>query len=213
VGRIQVGVVASGRGTNFQSLVEARSRGKLDADLAVLVCNVPGAGVLERARKAGVPSVLIDHTKFGSDREAFEREVIAALRRYRVDLVVHAGFMRIVTPYYIGEFRNRILNIHPSLLPAFPGAHAQRDALAAGVKVSGCTVHLVDETVDGGPILLQQPVAVQSGDTEDRLASRILEREHVLLPLAVQLVAGGFIRVVGKRVFVEEPNTTFPREL
>jgi phosphoribosylglycinamide formyltransferase-1 len=213
VGRIRVGVVASGRGTNFQSLVEARSLGKLDVDLAVLVCNVPGAGVFERARQAGVPTVLIDHTKFGSDREAFEREVVATLKGYGVDLVVHAGFMRIVTPYYIGEFRNRILNIHPSLLPAFPGAHAQRDALAAGVNVSGCTVHFVDETVDGGPILLQQPVAVHSDDTEDRLASRILAREHVLLPLAVQLFASGFIRVVGKRAFIEEPDTSFPRDL
>ena len=164
--RIRVGVLASGRGSDFQSLVDARDRGELDVDLAVLVCNVPGAPVLERAKRAGVPSVVVDHRPFGKDRDAFEREVVLILREKRVDLVVLAGFMRLVSSYFVGEFPNRIINIHPALLPSFPGTHGQRDALAHGVKVSGCTIHFVDTSVDGGPIILQKAVPVLDDDTE-----------------------------------------------
>ncbi len=201
--RIRVGVLASGRGTDFQSLVDARDRGELDVELAVLICNVPGAAVLERARKAGVPAVTIDHRPFGKDREAFEREVVQALRAHRVDLVVFAGFMRIVTSYLVGEFPNRIMNIHPSLLPAFPGAHAHRDVLAAGAKVSGCTIHFVEASVDGGPFILQKAVPVLDGDTEETLEARILEWEHRLLPLAVRLFAEGRLRVEGRKVHID----------
>lgn len=209
--RIKVGVVASGRGTDFQSLVRARDRGTLDVELVVLVCNVPGAPVIERAKKAGVPAVVIDHRKFANDRVAFEREVVGVLKAKRVDLVVHAGFMRIVTSFYVNEFRNRIMNIHPSLLPKFPGAHAQRDALAAGAKASGCTIHFVDERVDGGPIIIQKPVPVLTPDTEEWLAARILEQEHIFLPFAVRLFAEGRLQVRGHRVFVDEPDDDFPR--
>ena len=134
--RLRLGVLASGRGTDFQSLVDARDRGDLPVDLAILICNVPGAPVLERAKKAGVPAVVVDHRPFGKDREGFEREVLKALREARTDLVVFAGFMRLVTPYFVGQFPMRILNIHPSLLPAFPGTHAQRDA-PAGLEPAG----------------------------------------------------------------------------
>lgn len=208
--RVRVGVVASGRGTDFQSLVDARDHGELDVDLTVLICNVPGAAVLERARKAGVPAVVVDHRPFGKDREAFERALVKVLREHRVDLVVFAGFMRIVTRYLVSEFPNRIMNIHPSLLPAFPGAHAHRDVLAAGARVSGCTIHFVDASVDGGPIILQKAVPVLEDDTEDTLEARILAWEHRLLPLAVRLFAEGRIRVDGRRVRIDARGIELP---
>ncbi len=208
--RIRVGVLASGRGTDFQSLVDARTRGDLDVDLAILICNVPGAAVLDRAKRAGVPATVIDHRPFGKDREAFEREVVKVLREKRVDLVVLAGFMRLVTGYFVGEFPGRIMNIHPALLPSFPGTHGQRDALAAGVKVSGCTIHFVDTSVDGGPIILQKAVPVLDDDTEETLAARILEQEHVFLPLAVRLFAEGRLTIDGRQVRIDARGIRLP---
>jgi len=210
MGQIRVGVLASGRGTNFQSLVEARDRGTLPAQLAVVICNIPGAPVLDRAKKAGVPAVVIDHRPFGKDRAAFEREVVKVLREKGADLIVFAGFMRLVSTYFVGQFPMRIMNIHPSLLPAFPGAHAQRDALAAGVKVSGCTIHFVDASLDGGPIILQKAVPVHEDDTEETLAARILEQEHILLPLAVRLFAEGRLKVEGRRVRMDMRGISLP---
>ena len=208
--RTKVGVLASGRGTDFQSLVDASERGALGADLAILVCNVPGAPVIDRAKKSGVPVAVIDHRTFGEKREAFEREVVKVLKGKGVNLVVFAGFMRLVTPYFIGEFPQRIVNIHPSLLPAFPGAHPHRDAIAAGVKVSGCTIHFVDTSVDGGPIILQKAVPVQDDDTEDSLAARILEQEHVFLPIAVRLFAEGRLKIAGRRVRIDIQGIAIP---
>jgi phosphoribosylglycinamide formyltransferase-1 len=208
--RIRVGVLASGRGTDFQSLVDARDRGDLDVDLAVLVCNVPDAPVLDRAKRARVPTTVVDHRPYGKDRVAFEREVVKVLRETHVDLVVFAGFMRLVTPYFIHEFPGQIMNIHPSLLPAFPGAHAHRDALAAGVKVSGCTIHFVDASVDGGPIILQKAVPVLDDDTEESLSARILEQEHVFLPLAVRLFAEGRLTIEGRRVRIDADGIALP---
>src|SRR3989442_791919 len=190
--------------------IGAGKRGDLDVDLAVLVCNVPGAPVLERAKAAGISTVVVDHRAFGANREGFEREVVKVLKDKRVDLVVFAGFMRLVSLYFVSEFPNRIINIHPSLLPAFPGAHAQRDALAAGVKVSGCTNHFVDASVDGGPIILQKAVPVHEGDTEETLAARILEQEHIFLPLAVRLFAEGRLRVDGRKVAIDSRGIRFP---
>lgn len=210
MGRTKVGVLASGRGTDFQSLVDALKRGDLDVDLAVLVCNVPGAPVLDRAKPANVPAVVIDHRPFGKDREGFERAVLRVLRDKRVDLIVFAGFMRLVSASFIREFPNRIINIHPSLLPAFPGAHAHRDAIAAGVKVSGCTIHFVDASVDGGPVILQKAVPVIENDTEESLAARILEQEHVFLPLAVRLFAEGRLHVEGRRVRIDTRGIRIP---
>ena len=208
--RLRVGVLASGRGTDFQSLVDARDRGDLPVDLAILICNVPGAPVLERAKKADVPALVVDHRPFGKDREGFEREVVKALRNARTDLVVFAGFMRLVTPYFVGQFPMRIMNIHPSLLPAFPGTHAQRDALEAGVKVTGCTIHFVDASLDGGPIILQKAVPILEDDTEETLAARILEQEHVFLPVAVRLFAEGRVKVEGRRVRINARGTSIP---
>jgi len=208
--RINVGVLASGRGTDFESLVDAKERGTLGADVAVLVCNVPGAPVVARAEKHGVAAVVIDHTRFGRDREGWERRAVQVLRDRRVDLVVFAGFMRLVTGTFVREFPNRILNIHPSLLPAFPGAHAQANAIAWGAKVSGCTIHFVDESVDGGPVILQKAVPILDGDTPETLAARILEQEHVFLPLAVRLFAEGRIRVEGRRVRIDAHGLALP---
>ena len=210
MGRTRIGVLASGRGTDFQSLVEARKRGDLDIDLAVLVCNVPGAPVLDRAKAAGVPAVVVDHRPFGKDRETFEQAMLKVLRDKRVELVVFAGFMRLVSASFIRAFPDRIINIHPSLLPAFPGAHAHRDAIAAGVKVSGCTIHFVDASVDGGPIILQRAVPVHEDDTEDSLAARILEQEHIFLPLAVRLFAEGRLHVEGRRVRIDTRGIEIP---
>ncbi len=208
--RINVGVLASGRGTDFQSLVDAKARGDLDVNLAVLICNVPGAPVIARATRGGVPVAVVDHRPYGKDREAFERAVVGVLREHRVDLVVFAGFMRLVTPYFVREFPHRIMNIHPSLLPAFPGAHAQADAIACGAKVSGCTIHFVDESVDGGPVILQKAVPVLDDDAPETLAARILDQEHVFLPLAVRLFAEGRLRVEGRRVRIDTEGIRLP---
>src|SRR5437762_2368814 len=199
-----------GIGAGQMSLVDARDRGDLAADLVVLVCNVPGAPVIERAKKAGVPAAVIDHRTFGKNREAFEREVVKTLREKQTELVVFAGFMRLVTTYFLGQFPMRIMNIHPSLLPAFPGAHAPRDALAAGVKVTGCTIHFIDASVDGGPIILQKAVPVRDEDTEETLAVRILEQEHIFLPLAVRLFAEGRLKVEGRRVRIDARGISLP---
>lgn len=203
MGTVKIGVLVSGRGSNFQSIAEAVRGGEIDAEIAVLVCNVPGAGAIKRAKKLGVPCVVVDHRKFGKDREAFEREVVRILRHHEVGLVVFAGFMRLVTPYFIGEFPDRIMNIHPSLLPAYPGAHGQRDALARGAKVSGLTIHFVDPSLDGGPIILQKAVAVHGDDTEETLSARILEWEHRLYPLAVKLFSEGRLTREGRRVRID----------
>ncbi len=210
MGRITVGVLASGRGTGFQSLVDAAARGDLGGSVAVLVCNVPDAPVIDRARRAGVPAAVIDHKPFGKDREGWERRAVEALREHRVDLVVNAGFMRILTPFFINEFRNRIINIHPSLLPCFPGTHAHRDALTHGVKVTGCTIHFVDESVDGGPIILQKAVPILPGDTEEILAARVLEAEHIFLPLAVRLFAEGRLSIQGRTVRIDTEGIRLP---
>jgi len=195
---VNIGVLASGRGTDFQSIVDAVEAGELNVKIAVLVYNNPDAYVKVRAERAGIPAVFVDHRK--KKREVFEREVVGVLKRYGVELQVLAGFMRLLTPYFISEFRNRIINIHPALLPSFPGTHAHRDALNYGVKVSGCTVHFVDEHMDAGPIIIQRCVPVLEDDTEDTLSARILEEEHKALPLAIRLYSEGRLRIEGRRV-------------
>lgn len=198
----RVGVLASGRGTDFQSLVDAVERGELDVRLAVLIANNEDAMAIDRAKKHGIPWRFIDHR--GKPRQAFEEEVAATLKEHRVDLVVFAGFMRVVTGRLINQFPDRIINIHPSLLPSFPGTHAQQDALEYGVRVSGCTVHIVDESVDGGPIVFQRAVPVYPEDTPEALADRILEVEHRVLPYVVRLFAEGRVRREGRRVFIQD---------
>ena len=175
-------VLVSGSGTNLQALLDAEGRGALaPATIAVVVSNRPGVLALQRAAAAGKPAVCVDHRAYGS-REAFEDELLAVLRAHAVEAVVLAGFMRILTPRFVGAFPQRILNTHPSLLPAFPGAHAVPEALAYGVKVTGCTVHFVDAGVDTGPIIAQACVPVLDGDDDARLHERIRAQEHALLP-------------------------------
>lgn len=197
----RVGVLVSGRGSNLQALIDAARRDELGGEVAVVVSNVEGAPALARAREAGIPAVFHDHR--GKKREAFDAEVVEILRAHHVDLVCLAGFMRLLSPVFVRAFPGRILNIHPALLPAFPGLDAQRQAWEHGVKLSGATVHLVDEGLDSGPIVAQEAVAVSSGDTPEALAARILEAEHRLYPRAARLLLEGRCRVEGRRVIVE----------
>ncbi|MCH2448365.1 MAG: phosphoribosylglycinamide formyltransferase [Candidatus Poseidoniia archaeon] len=189
-------MMASGRGSNFQALIDARGRDELpDVELVQLIVNKREAQAIARAEAAGIPWTFIDSDVMS--RTEFDRRALAVLHDGGIEAVVLAGFMRLLTPEFISAFRHRILNIHPALLPNFPGAHAHRDVLAAGVNESGCSAHLVDEGVDTGPIILQQSVDVLPGDTEEILAARILPHEHRLLPEAVRLLAAGRLKVDG----------------
>jgi len=194
-----LGVLCSGRGTNLQSIMAAVESGQIPATIAVVITDKPDAKALERAEKAGIPHICFDRKKY-SDKEAFERDIAAELHKYGVTLVVLAGFMRILSPYFVREFAGRIMNIHPSLLPSFGGAHAHRDVLAYGVKVSGCTIHFVDEGMDSGPIILQTAVPVEQDDDEDTLAARVLVEEHKLYPRAIELYCKGKLKVEGRHV-------------
>ena len=197
----RVGVLVSGRGSNLQALVDAARRGELGGEVGVVVSNVETALGLARAREAGIPAVFRDHR--GKKREEFDAEIVEILRAHHVDLVCLAGFMRLLSPVFIRAFPGRILNIHPALLPAFPGRDAQRQAWEHGAKVSGATVHLVDAGLDSGPIVAQEAVPVLSDDTPQTLAARILEVEHCLYPRAVRIMLEGRCRVEGRRVIVE----------
>jgi phosphoribosylglycinamide formyltransferase 1 len=200
--RGKIGVLISGRGSNLQALIAAAAAGTLGGEVSVVVSNVEEAAGLEKARRAGVAAHFRDHR--GRSREEFDRDVLERLAAHQVDLVCLAGFMRRLSSHFIQAYAGRILNVHPSLLPAFPGLEPQKQALAYGAKVSGATVHLVDEGLDSGPILLQEAVAVRDDDTEATLAARILEVEHRLYPRAVRIVLDGHYRVEGRRVRVQE---------
>jgi phosphoribosylglycinamide formyltransferase-1 len=194
----RLGVLVSGRGSNLQALIDAIADGRLDASIAVVVSNVAGAGGLDRARQAGIETAVLDHRGWPS-RDDYDRALVEELRAHDVDLVCLAGFMRRIGPAFIAAFPDAIVNIHPSLLPSFPGLHAQRQALAHGVKVSGVTVHLVTAELDAGPIIVQRAVQVLESDTEETLAARILIEEHVAYPEAVQRVLDGRWTVEGRR--------------
>lgn len=194
----RVGVLISGRGSNLQALLDAQAAGRLGGEIVVVISNVEDAPGLDRARRAGVPALACPHP--GKARPDHELEVTALLRQHRVDLVCLAGYMRLLSDTFVDAFPGRILNVHPSLLPAFPGTHPQRQALEHGVKVSGATVHFVDRTLDGGPIVMQEAVPVEDDDTEDTLAARILAAEHHIYPPAVRLVLEGAYRIDGRRV-------------
>ena len=198
---VRIGVLASGRGSNFRAIAEAIAAGHVPAAVAVLLSDRAAAPVLEIARTHGVPARFIDPGEHPS-REAFDKALIGALEQHRVGLVCLAGYMRILTPTFVRHFAGRLLNIHPSLLPAFPGLHPARQAVAHGVKMSGATVHFVDEGVDTGPIVLQAAVPVMDDDTEETLAARILTEEHRLYPEAVRLFATGRLSVDGRRVHI-----------
>jgi phosphoribosylglycinamide formyltransferase-1 len=196
----KVGVLISGRGTNLQALIDAATAGALGGEIAVVVSNVEGAPGLERARRAGIPAHVLPHR--GRPRDEHEAELLVLLARHGVDLVCLAGYMRLLSPVFLRAFPQRVLNVHPSLLPAFPGMDAQRQAWAHGVKVSGATVHVVDEGLDAGPIVAQEAVAVREEDGPEELAARILEAEHRLYPRAVRLWLGGRWTIEGRRVVV-----------
>src|SRR6266571_3071800 len=202
---LRVGVLASGRGSNFQAVGEAARSGRLPAVVGVLISDRAAAPALDIARGHGIEALFVDPKQY-PNREAHEKAIIAALEERRVGLVCHAGYMRILTAAYVALFRGRALNIHPSLLPAFPGLHAPRQALEHGAKVSGATVHFADEGVDTGPIVLQAAVPVLPDDTEETLAARILVEEHRLFPAAVRLFAEGRLEIVGRRVIIKEPR-------
>jgi phosphoribosylglycinamide formyltransferase-1 len=197
--RPRVGILISGRGSNMEALLAAMRDGRVPADPAVVISNVPGAAGLARAQSFGVATEVVDHTAF-KPRAAHERAVLEVLDRHGVDVVCLAGYMRLLSPVLLEAYPGAILNIHPSLLPAFPGLDAQRQALDYGVKVSGCTVHLVDGELDHGPILVQRTVPVLEDDTEETLSARILEQEHLAYPEALALYASGRVRVEGRRV-------------
>jgi phosphoribosylglycinamide formyltransferase-1 len=194
----RIGVLISGRGSNLQALIDAQAGGRLGGQLAVVISNIETAPGLDRARRAGIATVVCDHR--GRPRAAHDADMIERLRSSAVDLVCLAGYMRLLSAEFIRAFRGRILNVHPSLLPAFPGLDAQRQAWEHGVKVSGATVHLVDEGLDSGPIVLQEAVPVLDSDDADTLSARILEAEHRLYPRAVSLILSGAYAVEGRRV-------------
>jgi phosphoribosylglycinamide formyltransferase-1 len=196
-----VGVLISGRGTNLQALIDAARAGRLGGAIGVVVSNVESAAGLDRARRAGIPTAFRDHR--GRHRDEFDREIASILRHHAVELVCLAGYMRLLSPEFVGAFPGRILNVHPSLLPAFPGLEAQRQALEHGVKVSGATVHIVDEGLDSGPIVLQEAVAVRDDDSVDSLSARILEAEHRIYPEAVRRLLTARYRIEGRRFLLE----------
>jgi len=193
----KIGILLSGRGSNFEAIANAIQAGQLDAEIAIVISNRTDAPGLEAARKRSLNSKLIPSK--GRVREEHDAEVVAALKKAQVDLVCLAGYMRLLSPEFVRAFPHRILNIHPSLLPAFPGLDAQKQALEYGVKISGCTVHFVDEHLDHGPIILQKTVPVLEGDDEYSLSARILEQEHIAYSEAIQLVLSGAIEVQGRK--------------
>ena len=206
---VRLGVLLSGRGSNLQALIDAVEAGTLSATIAVVISNKREAAGLERARMHGVPAVFLDPKPFAGEpnsREAYDRAVLDLLRKHEVDLVLLAGYMKIVTSVLVTAYEHRMMNIHPSLLPSFPGLDVQKKAIDHGCKFSGCTVHFVTEGVDEGPIIIQAAVPIHEADTPETLAARILEQEHRIYPRAVQLYAEGKLRVDGRRVIVVEPE-------
>lgn len=204
--RTRVAFLVSGRGSNMAAIVEAMRAGRVAAEPAVVVSNVPDAAALERARGWGIPTEILDHREI-RPREAHERRVAGILRAHGADLVCLAGYMRRLSPWLVREFSGRILNVHPALLPAFPGLDAQRQALEHGAKVAGCTVHFVDEELDHGPIVLQAAVPVLDDDTVETLSARILAEEHRIYPEAVHLFATNRLRIEGRRVRILATST------
>jgi len=197
----RIGVLLSGRGSNFEALADSIRAGRIpDAEIAIVVSNREGAPGIGKARARNIPTQVIPSK--GLERETYDRQVAAALQDAKVDLVCLAGYMRLLSPYFIAAFPRRILNIHPSLLPAFPGLEAQRQALEHGAKFTGCTVHFVDENLDAGPIVLQSAVAIRDDDTVESLSERILREEHRIYTEAVRIILEGRFRIEGRRVLI-----------
>jgi phosphoribosylglycinamide formyltransferase-1 len=199
--KIRLGVLVSGSGSNLQSIIDHSEKDQLDARISIVISNNPDAYALERCRRHNIPAAVLDHRAFPK-RADFDRQMIEILHASGVDLVVMAGFMRILTPIFFRAFPMKIMNIHPSLLPSFPGLHVQQKALDYGVKFSGCTVHFAEEGVDAGPVIIQAVVPVFEGDNEQILSERILKEEHRIYPQAIQYYAEGSLEVIGRTVRV-----------
>jgi phosphoribosylglycinamide formyltransferase-1 len=197
----RIGVLLSGRGSNFEALADSVAAGRIpEAEIALVVSNREGAAGIDRARARGLATRVIPSK--GLEREPYDRQVVAALREANVDLICLAGYMRLLSPFFVTAFSQRILNIHPSLLPSFPGLESQRQALEYGVKFAGCTVHFVDENLDAGPIVLQAVVPIEDRDTEVTLSARILQEEHRIYSEAVKIVLAGNYKIAGRRVLL-----------
>jgi phosphoribosylglycinamide formyltransferase-1 len=208
--RKRVGVLISGRGSNMAALIAAAKAPDYPAEIALVLSNRPDAAGLQSAQTEGIATAVVDHTRFGKDRLAFEHAMQAELEKHKIELVCLAGFMRLLTPAFVGRWPNRMLNIHPALLPSFKGLNTHERALAAGVKLHGATVHFVVPEMDAGPIIAQGAVPVRDDDTEESLAARVITVEHRLYPLALRLVADGKVRVESGRCFVDgmAPDST-----
>ena len=199
---MEIAVLASGNGSNFQAIIDASVRGELpNANIKLLIVNVKGAYAIERAKKHNIPYYLIESKN--KERNKFDLEILNTLKENRIDIVVLAGFMRILSSHFVKEYRNKIINIHPSLLPLFPGAHAHRDAIRAGATKSGCTVHFVDEGIDTGPIILQESVNIDKEDTEETLAMKVLPLEHRIFPKAIELLSSQKLKINKGKVSIE----------
>jgi len=201
--RLVLAVLVSGRGSNFMAILNNIIKGNLNAEIRLLISDKPQAPALKKAHEAGIKSLCINPGDY-PNRDAYERKMVEEIKKVDTDIVVLAGFMRLLGSAFLSEFKHRVLNIHPALLPSFPGLHAQRQALAYGVKYSGCTVHFVDEGMDTGPILKQAVVPVYDDDDEESLSARILEQEHEIYSQSLQLIAEGKVYIEGRRVFVKE---------
>ncbi|MBE9546583.1 MAG: phosphoribosylglycinamide formyltransferase, partial [Proteobacteria bacterium] len=200
---VNIGVLVSGSGSNLQAIIDNAEKGLLDADIRVVVSNNPDAYALKRAKKHNIPAAVIEHSDF-KEREDFDRKMIDVLGSYSVELVLMAGFMRVLSPMFLKAFPLRIMNIHPAILPSFPGLHAQERAFEYGVKFSGCSVHFADDGVDTGPVIIQAVVPVYDDDTEETLSKRILGEEHRIYSQAIQFYAEGKLEVVGRKVRIKD---------
>jgi phosphoribosylglycinamide formyltransferase-1 len=210
--KIPIGVLISGSGTNLQAIIDAINSAKLDAEIELVLSNKQDAFGLVRAQNAGIPIEVLNHKEFSS-REDYDQALVARLQARGVELVVLAGFMRLLSPLFVKAYSNRIMNIHPALLPAFPGLNVQQKAVDHGVRFSGCTVHFVNEECDEGPIIIQAVVPVFPDDSSQTLAARILEQEHKIYPRAIQLYAEGRLRITGRKVWVEDLPQSDTRSL
>ncbi len=200
---LKTAILISGRGSNMQALIDAAKAPDYPASIECVISNVPDAPGLERARKAGIPALTVNRRDF-KNREAFEQVLDAKLTDHKIELICLAGFMRILSPWFVNRWRDKLINIHPSRLPEFPGLDTHRRALEAGVKITGCTVHFVRAEMDRGPIIMQAEVPVLPGDTEDLLAARVLEAEHKIYPQSVRMIAEGRVNVIDEQVFITE---------
>lgn len=196
---MNIAVFCSGSGTNLQAIIDAKASGTIKGDIRLVVSDTPTCFALKRAEKAGIKALIVEKKDFKS-KEEFEREILKNLKKEKIGLIALAGYMRMLSGDFINEYKNKILNIHPALLPSFKGAHGIKDAFSCGVKVTGPTVHFVTEDMDAGPIILQEPIIINQGDTEESLAERIHKEEHKIYPKAIQLFIEGRLKIEGRRV-------------